>query len=138
MDLLLHWKRGTQSRVVIRHLSHLQLHVQSAQDHTGDCSQKPMSILISWPSLGPCTSILCGLREEQVHLQVHMIKSGPPRYSGFPGGPSGKDPTCQCRGMRCRVNPWVRKIPWRRAWQPIPVSLPGESHGHWSLVGYRP
>ena len=28
------------------------------------------------------------------------------------------------------------KIPWRRAWQPTPVLLPGESHGHRSLVGY--
>ena len=27
------------------------------------------------------------------------------------------------------------KIPWRRAWQPIPVFLPGESHGQRSLVG---
>ena len=26
--------------------------------------------------------------------------------------------------------------PWRRAWQPTPVFLPGESHGHRSLVGY--
>ena len=26
-------------------------------------------------------------------------------------------------------NPWVRKIPWRREWQPTPVFLPGESHG---------
>ena len=26
-----------------------------------------------------------------------------------------------------RFNPWVRKIPWRRAWQPTPVFLPGES-----------
>ena len=26
-------------------------------------------------------------------------------------------------------DPWVGKIPWRRKWQPIPVSLPGESHG---------
>jgi len=26
-------------------------------------------------------------------------------------------------------NPWVRKIPWRRKWQPTPVFLPGESHG---------
>ena len=37
---------------------------------------------------------------------------------------------------------WVRsrggKIPWRRAWQPPPVFLPGESHGHRSLVGYSP
>ena len=31
---------------------------------------------------------------------------------------------------------WVRKIPWRRAWQPIPEFLPGESHGQGSLVGY--
>ena len=29
----------------------------------------------------------------------------------------------------CRFNPWVGKIAWRRAWQPTPVFLPGESHG---------
>ena len=32
----------------------------------------------------------------------------------------------------------VRKIPWRRAWQPTLVSLPGDSHGQRSLAGYRP
>ena len=32
----------------------------------------------------------------------------------------------------------VGKIPWRRAWPPTPVFLPGESHGRRSLVGYRP
>ncbi len=31
---------------------------------------------------------------------------------------------------------WVGKIPWRRAWQPTPVFLPGESQGQRSLVGY--
>ena len=35
-------------------------------------------------------------------------------------------------------DPWVRKIPWRRKWQPTPVYLPGESHGQRSLVGYSP
>ena len=35
-----------------------------------------------------------------------------------------------------RFNPWVRKIPWRRAWQPTPAFLPGESHEHRSLAGY--
>ena len=30
------------------------------------------------------------------------------------------------------------KIPWRGAWQPTPVSLPGESHGQRSLMGYSP
>ena len=37
---------------------------------------------------------------------------------------------------------WVRSLgqedPWRRAWQPTPVFLPGESHGQRSLVGYSP
>ena len=28
--------------------------------------------------------------------------------------------------------------PWRRAWQPTPVFLPGKSHGQRSLVGYSP
>ena len=32
-------------------------------------------------------------------------------------------------------HPWVGKIPWRSAWQPTPVFLPGESHGQRSLVG---
>ena len=31
---------------------------------------------------------------------------------------------------------WVTKIPWRRKWQPTPVSLPGKSHGWRSLAGY--
>ena len=35
-------------------------------------------------------------------------------------------------------DPWVRKFPWSRAWQPTPVSLPGESHGQRSLLGYSP
>ena len=56
---------------------------------------------------------------------------------GFSGGARGKGPVCQCRRhKKCRFHPWARKIPWRRAWQPTPVFLPGESHGQRSLVGY--
>ena len=48
-----------------------------------------------------------------------------------------KEPTCQCRRRkRRRFGPWVRKIPWRRARQPTPVFLPGESHGQRSLAGH--
>ena len=36
------------------------------------------------------------------------------------------------------LDPCVRKIPWRRKWQPTPVFLPRESHGRRSLVGYNP
>ena len=39
---------------------------------------------------------------------------------------------------RRRFDPRVRKIPWRREWQPTPVLFPGESQGQRSLVGYGP
>ena len=35
-------------------------------------------------------------------------------------------------------DPWVVKIPWRREWLLIPVSLLGEFHKQRSLVGYSP
>ena len=48
-----------------------------------------------------------------------------------PGGASGEESTGQCRRQRRHwFNPWVRKIPWRRAWQPTPVFLPEKFHGH--------
>ena len=47
---------------------------------------------------------------------------------GCPGGTNGKEPACQSRRhKRCGLDPWVWKSPWRRAWQPTPVFLPGES-----------
>ena len=54
---------------------------------------------------------------------------------GFPGGSDDKD-CVQCR--RPTFDPWVGKIPWRRNWQPIPVSLPGESYGERNLGDYSP
>ena len=35
-------------------------------------------------------------------------------------------------------DPWVGKIPWRRAQEPTPGFLPGESQGQRSLAGYSP
>ena len=43
---------------------------------------------------------------------------------GFPGGSDGKESACD--------------IPWRREWLPIPVFLPGKSHGQRWLAGCRP
>ena len=48
-----------------------------------------------------------------------------------------KNPPSNARDIR-NVNPWVGKIPWKRAWQPTPVFLSGESHGERSLAGYNP
>ena len=58
---------------------------------------------------------------------------------GFPGVASCTEPIHQCRRHnRHRFDSWVEKIPWRRAWQPTPLFLPGESHGQRSLAGYSP
>ena len=49
-----------------------------------------------------------------------------------------KNPPANAGDLRCRFDPWVRKMPWRRPWQPTPVFLPGESLGQRTLVGYGP
>ena len=55
---------------------------------------------------------------------------------GLPKCLSGKESACRCK--RRRFDPWVRKIPWRRKWEPAPVLLPGKSRGQRSPVGYSP
>ena len=60
------------------------------------------------------------------------------QYRVLEGFPDGTE-VCQCRRhRRCRFDPWVRKIPWRRKWQPTPVFLPKKLHGQRSLAGYSP
>ena len=50
------------------------------------------------------------------------------QLGGLPRWCSGKESACQCRRRkRHEFNPWVGKTPWRRAWQPTPFLLPGES-----------
>ena len=51
----------------------------------------------------------------------------------FPRWLSGKE-----SARKCRFDPWVGKIPWRRKCQPTPVFLLGESYGQRSLTGYSP
>ena len=53
----------------------------------------------------------------------------------FHGSASGKE---LASPKRRGFDPGVGKIPWRRAWQPTPVFLPGESLGQRSLAGYSP
>ena len=58
---------------------------------------------------------------------------------GFPGGASCKELASQYRGSkRCGFDPWVGKVPWRRAQHPTRVFLPGESRRQGNLTGYSP
>ena len=52
---------------------------------------------------------------------------------GFPGGSVVKNPPSM---QETQETPGLGRFPWRRAWQPAPVFLPGESHGWRSLGGY--
>ena len=94
-----------------------------------------------------CTHLACLCVCPTLSTYLDCSKPPPPPSSffliiklymlgGFPGGLGGLSVCLQCRTPR--FNPWVGKIPWRRAWQPTPVFLPGESQGQRSLVGYSP
>ena len=56
---------------------------------------------------------------------------------GFPDGSHSKESSCNAEDLGL-IDPWVRKISWRREWLSTPVFLPGEFHGQRSLAGYSP
>ena len=61
----------------------------------------------------------------------YMCFTGLPRWHS-----SKKKSIYQCRRpKRGRFNPWVKKIPWSRKWQPTPVFLPGKFYGQRSWAG---
>ena len=70
-------------------------------------------------------------------LQHHSSKASIQliQYVGFPGGSVVKTLSANAGEVGSTQ---VRKIPWRRKWQPTPVFLPGESHGQRSLEGSSP
>ena len=55
-----------------------------------------------------------------------------------PGGSVVKNLSGMPKMQEMRVNLWVRKTPWRTAWTPTPVCLPGKAHRQRSLTGYSP
>ena len=54
----------------------------------------------------------------------------------FPSGSDGKASACNAEHKW--FDTWVRKIPWRRKWQPTTIFLPGKFHGWRSLVSHSP
>ena len=130
------WLFSSSSLSAIRVLSSAYLHISLVADV--NFQSNILSIYPWWVSFsvfGYLTwwikfILFCLLN----HLAFAVIHFG---NLYFPGGASGKEPDCQCwRYKRPGFDPWVGKIPWRRAWQPLPVFLPGESHGQRSLMGY--
>ena len=52
-------------------------------------------------------------RETEKESEQELNSNNVERTVDFPGGSDSKESSCQCR--RPRFDPWVRKIPWRRA-----------------------
>ena len=61
-----------------------------------------------------------------------------PNTLGFSSGLVGREFGYNAGDRRCKFDPWVGNIPWRRKWQRTQVSLPEKSHGQRGLVGYSP
>ena len=83
---------------------------------------------------------LCTVIGIKCHLRVaYLVISRPLGILGFPDGSAGKESAGNAgnEGKR-RFYPCIRKIPWRRTWQPSPVFLPGKSYGQRSLIVYSP
>ena len=74
------------------------------------------------------------------HTHIHCVWMNPKGFDLHrPWWLRGKESACQCRRhRRQQFSLWVGKIPWRRAWQPTPVFLLGESYAQRSLVGHYP
>ena len=96
--------------------------------------RKSLAVAVSLPSLpwpwqGPLR------RTTVIGFRAH-----PNPIWGVPSGACVKKPICQCRRhKRPGFDPWVGRIPWRRAWQPTLVLLPGNpmDRGAWQATVHR-
>ena len=76
------------------------------------------------------------LEVESTNTACTSIKIMIKCVKGFPAGASVKNPPANAGDLICGFEPWITWIPWRMAWQPHLVFLPGEFHGQRSLKGY--
>ena len=68
--------------------------------------------------------------------RIRLFTVGYHGFKGLPGGSDGKESAYNAGDLSAIPGSW--RFPWRKAWRPTPVSLPGESHGQRSVVGYSP
>ena len=97
-----------------------------------------MTTFSGWPSHGPGPQSGYKKHPVQAILTSHRFCQALIYVYGLPDGSTGKESACKAGHRRPGFDPWVRKVPWRRAWQPTPGFLPGESLRQRSLAGYSP
>ena len=92
-------------------------------------------------SVGSLWGWICWRRDGSHRWPVWRLWQQPPesfqaRKMGIEKKLHVKNPLTVQETKTCGCDPWVRKSPGRRAWQPTPVLLPGESHAQRSFTGY--
>ena len=96
------------------------LYIKVKLTHLNDKRWKTKNVRAPLPLKMDLSGVVDILRASQVALAV-------------------KNPPANARVIkRWRLEPWVRKIPWRRAWQPTPIYLPRKPHGQRRLVDCGP
>ena len=89
---------------------------------------QPTPVFLPGESQGWGSLVGCRLWGHRVRHDWSNLAAAATLCRGFPGDTSGKESTCWCK--RHGFDPWVRKIPWHRKWQPALVFLPGK----WATV----
>ena len=99
--------------------------------------QSPSAVILEPPQIKSSTSKLIIQQKRMIlstgFIWYHHIQSRASQVALVE-----KNPPSVQEMQETWFDPWVGGCPWRRAWQPTPVFLPGESHGQKSLVGYSP
>ena len=102
-------------------------------------------LVLSWAPRGSlATSSLSGHASSSINLSSYFrniclcSRKSHISQSPCPGGAVERIHLPVQEMQKAWFDPWVRKIPWRRKWQPTWVSLPGKSRGWRSLVGCSP
>ena len=108
--------------------------LQCVESCVSETHETQVSISSPLPQHNEASWNLCSIEHLRSLLNffLHVLI---PNYK-LPWWLRGTESACQCR--RHGFHPWVRKTPWSRKWQPIPVFLSGKFQGQRSLVGYCP
>ena len=137
------WTRSTQPRYSAPLVNHRDL-VQV--DLSGDTTEsslvvsclsmaKYLTVPLHLDYIGRSSRVKISFPLNFTHTHTHTQKKGY-LVCSFTRVPlpqvlrwhSGKESTCQCRRLKSYgFNPWVRKIAWRRKWQPTPIFFPEDS-----------
>ena len=100
---------------------------------------KEWNIALTFKDKGPHSFLANPFTKARTSLVAELVNNPAGEGIGYPlQYPWASLMVQTVKNLPAMWETWVRKIPWRRKWQPAPEFWPGESHGQRSLVCYSP